>query len=414
MDNTLNINSDNTHCILPTRHLNDNYENEILKKKVAVVIHLHYSDTFKKYEEYFRNIPEEITIYFTTSNDELNKKIKNFSSYRKNCRLIEKKNRGRDISSFLVACRKDILDHELVCFLHDKKEKNPSSKLDVDKWIYSQWENMLSSKTYIYNVISCFNKNDQLGLLLPPVPASERINFAYMNNWKSNYENTVRLAKDLNLHCDINKEISPMAIGTVFWARVTALRKLFEHDWKYEDFDVEPLADDGTLSHAVERILEYVAKDSGYECKWVMTERYAEDRLGYFTSALSKAFERLRNSLGLRYLYDLDQFDTKASELKSLYQRHKRTYIYGAGILGRDCLHSMNFIDIKIDGFIVSEMRGNETLVENIPVYAFNEMEFDKETLVIVATNKKYQVEIIEKFKTNQLTANTIYNWFSY
>ncbi|WP_186333821.1 rhamnan synthesis F family protein [Paenibacillus xylanexedens] len=414
MNNTHDVNWGNTHCILPTNYMTDGYDNGNLNKRIAVVIHLHYSDTFDKYKEYCENIPEEITIYFTTSNEELNRKIENFSLYRENCKLIAKNNRGRDISSFLVACRKEILNHEYICFLHDKKEKNPSSKLDVDKWIYSQWENMLSSKNYIYNVISYFNKNDQLGLLLPPVPASERINFAYMNNWKSNYENTIKLAQDLNLQCDINKEVSPMAIGTVFWARVDALRKLFEHEWKYEDFDVEPLADDGTLSHAVERILEFAAKDSGYECKWVMTESYAEERLGYFTLALSKAFDRLRSSLGLRYIYDLDEFDTKSLELKKLYREHKKTYIYGAGILGTECLRSMDFIGVKIDGFIVTDMSGNESVIENIPVHAFGEIEFDSDTLVIIATNKKYQEEILKNFKKNQLTSHSFYNWCSH
>ena len=59
-----------------------------------------------------------------------------------------------------------------------------------------------------------------------------------------------------------------MAVGTVYWSRVDALRKLFEYEWKYEDFDMEPLAEDGTLSHAIERILEFVARDAGYESKW--------------------------------------------------------------------------------------------------------------------------------------------------
>ncbi|MNI63665.1 Rhamnan synthesis protein F [compost metagenome] len=205
-----------------------------------------------------------------------------------------------------------------------------------------------------------------------------------------------------------------MALGTVYWARVDALRKLFEHEWKYEDFDVEPLADDGTLSHAVERILEYVAKDAGYGSKWVMTDRYAEESLGYFTIALSKAFERLRSSLGLRYIYDLDQFDAKSLELKKMNRNYEKVYIYGAGLLGKDCLHFMNFIDIKVDAFIVTEMNGNESVIDNIPVYPFNEIEFDNETLVIIAANKKYQKDILGNLKKKQLPASALYNWCSY
>ncbi|WP_139904173.1 rhamnan synthesis F family protein [Clostridium thermarum] len=407
-------NTEQLSCILPADYSIDSYYERILTKRIAVVMHMHYFDTFDKYKQYIDNIPKEIHIYFTTSNNEIRKKIELFLEHRKNCMIIEKNNRGRDISSFLVACRKEILKYEYVCFLHDKREKDPSMKKDIDRWIYSQWENMLGTSTYIYNVLSYFDKNSQIGLLLPPIPIGEHLSFLYRNNWYNNYDNTIKLAKRLDLHCNVNKEISPMALGTVYWARVDALKKLLEYEWKYEDFDAEPLADDGTISHAIERILEYVAKDAGYESKWVMTDRYAQERLGDFTNVLSKAFERLRKSLGLRNIYDLDRFDYKALELKEICQNYKKVYIYGAGIFGRDCLHFMKAIDVRIDAFIVTNMAGNESEIENISVYSLNEIEFDNETIVIVAVKKEYQEEIFKKLKENGLPTSAICNWRQY
>lgn len=404
----------NLNSILPIDYLTDDYDKERLSNRVAVVIHLHYSDTFDQYKKYIANIPQEITVYFTTSNDETRRKIESFSTDRINHRMIQKNNRGRDISSFLVACREEILKYDYICFLHDKKEKEPEMKGDTDKWIYSQWENMLGSTAYIYNVLSYFDKNMQVGLLLPPIPISDRIPFSYKNNWYNNYENTIHLAGSLNLNCNIKKEISPMALGTVYWARVDALKKLFEHKWKYEDFDVEPLADDGTLSHAVERILEYVAKDAGYESKWVMTDRYAEERLGYVTIALSKAFKRLHKSVGIRYISDLDQFDNKSLELKKICLNYKKIYIYGAGLFGMDCLHFLRNIDVKADAFIVTDMNGNKPTIENTPVYPLNGINFDKGALVIVAVKKEYQEEIFESLKEKQLPISAVYNWDSH
>ncbi|CQR58614.1 rhamnan synthesis F family protein [Paenibacillus riograndensis] len=402
------------NSILPSEYLIDGYDSKILCKKIAVVIHLHYSDTFDKYKKYIDNIPREIRIYFTTSNNELSRKIEALSMNRGNCIIIQKNNRGRDISSFLVACRKEILNYEYICFLHDKREKYPSMKSDMDKWIYSQWENMLGSTTYICNVLTYFDINPQLGLLLPPFPLGEHMPFPYEKNWHQNYKNTIKLAKCLNLQCDISKEISPMALGTVYWARVDALRKLLEHEWKYEDFDAEPLAADGTLSHAVERILEYVASDNGYKSKWVMTDRYAEERLGYFQTVLSKAFERLQKSLGLRYIYELDQFDDRSFEFKKMCRNYKKIYIYGAGLLGVNCLHFMNYIDVMVDAIIVTDMIGNEPVIEDIPVYRLNEIEFDNDTFVIIAVTKQYQEEIFGNLKEKQLPMNNVYNWDSY
>lgn len=411
--NTGFANLENLHCILPANCLISGYDSSILSKRIAVIIHLHYFHTFNFYKKYIDNIPEEITVYFTTSNAELSREIERLNMHRGNCRIIPKENRGRDISSFLVACRKEILDCEYICFLHDKKEKNPLMKADIDKWIYSQWENMLGSKTYICNVLTYFNENPQLGLLLPPILFSEHTSFAYANNWMNNYQNTVELAKCLNLQCNINEEVSPMALGTVYWARVDAVRKLFEHEWKYEDFNDEPMADDGTISHAVERILEYVARDAGYESKWLMTDRYAGERMGYFQTALSKAFARLRKSLGIRYISDLDQFDEKTAEIKQLC-RNKKTYIYGAGRLGQDCLHYMSFNGEKVEAFIVTDMVGNQSVIENIPVYPLNEIEFDNETFVIVAAKTEYQKEMLDILKEKYLPSSSIYNWYPY
>ncbi|OBR63542.1 hypothetical protein A7K91_06195 [Paenibacillus oryzae] len=407
-------NLDTLNCILPINYDIDDYDYKVLNNRIAVVIHLHYHDTFDCYKPYIDNIPQEIAIYFTTSNNEVRKKIENFAVRRVNCKLIQKSNRGRDITSFLVACRKDILNYEYICFLHDKKEKDPSMKSDIEKWIYSQWENMLGSTVYIRNVLSFFNRNPQVGLLLPPISLSDRIPFLYMDNWGGNYENTIELAERLNLNCDINNEISPMALGTVYWARVDALRKLLKYEWQYEDFDVEPLAENGTVSHAIERILEYVAKDAGYECKWIMTDRYAEERLGYFQTALSKGFERLQKSLGIRYLYELNQFDDRSFELKKLCQDFEKIYIYGAGLIGVNCLHFMKHIEVTVDAFLVTNMVGNMPVIENVPVGPIDKFEIDNETLVIIAVKKPYQKAVFEHLKERQFPMSNVYNWDQY
>jgi rhamnosyltransferase len=205
-----------------------------------------------------------------------------------------------------------------------------------------------------------------------------------------------------------------MALGTVYWARVDALKKLLEHEWQYEDFDVEPLAEDGTVSHAIERILEFVAKDAEYECKWVMTDRYAEERLGYFQAALFKGFERLQKSLGIRYLYELNQFDDRSFELKKLCQDFKKIYIFGAGLIGVNCLHFMRHIEVKVDAFLVTNMVGNKPVIENIPVSPFGLYELDNDSFVIIAVKKSYQKEILKKLKERQFPMKNIYNWDLY
>ena len=65
-------------------------------------------------------------------------------------------------------------------------------------------------------------------------------------------------------------------LGTMFWFRPQALRKLFEHPWRYEDFTQEPVpVVDGDMMHAVERIYPFVAQDAGYYSAWGLTDAFA-------------------------------------------------------------------------------------------------------------------------------------------
>ena len=70
------------------------------------MIHLHYAEKIKKYYPYLSNIPLEMDIIFTTSEEEVRKELEEYGRYTgQNIRIMEKKNRGRDISGLLVACQ---------------------------------------------------------------------------------------------------------------------------------------------------------------------------------------------------------------------------------------------------------------------------------------------------------------------
>ena len=54
--------------------------------------------------------------------------------------------------------------------------------------------------------------------------------------------------------------------GTMFWARTIALGPLFELGLSWDDYPAEPLPCDGSLLHAIERLLPCVAKNAGFRC----------------------------------------------------------------------------------------------------------------------------------------------------
>ena len=60
----------------------------------------------------------------------------------------------------------------------------------------------------------------------------------------------------------------------MFWFRPAALRLLFKGDFPRGVFEKEPLQLDGTLNHALERIIPYAAQEAGYYSGVVISTSY--------------------------------------------------------------------------------------------------------------------------------------------
>lgn len=385
----------NLNFILSDKYIN-NVKDTIPKKEMAVVIHLHYADTVESYFKYIVNIPEAVDIYITVSDEAAKRIIEECVKYYKlkNCIVVDKNNRGRDISALLVACRTKILEYQYVCFIHDKKEKNEYRKKDTQCWVKGLWENTIGSMAYIYNIKELFDEDKSLGFLFPPNIITDWIPHGLVNTWYKNFNLTKKLAEDLGLICDISGDKPPISLGTVFWCRVDALRKLFLKEWAYEDFPEEPLPVDGTISHAIERILAYVAQDAGYLSGSVMTDTYAGMQFEYRDMILSMAFGKLREMIGIGNIDDLFHYDERCAGIKEFCDMYPNIYIYGAGDYGNKSLLVMNAISKVPQAFLVSDGERTRQDVNGIPILELSEVELDDTCGIILAVSPTYIDEI--------------------
>lgn len=400
MKNTSNMKRNKKQVIILPSKINIG---QVEKCQAAVFIHLYYLDSLKIYLDYIDKIPDWIDIYFTYS-DKVTKDaiINNINKKKKNIYFIEKKNRGRDISALLVSFRKEILKYEVICFMHDKKEKMLFFKDEIKQWTYNLWENMLGSTNYITNVLYTLQKNKELGLLAPPATLGKRITHAYKNQWWKNYDNTVRLAERLNLKADIDLDNSPVTLGTVFWAKTDALKKLFEKEWRYEDFEEEPLPDDGTLSHAVERIFAYVCQDAGYSTGVVLTNTFASEYIENVLDALGISMRLLDEKLGIDYIFEIEKYHLEQKRVRDFFTGKKSVYIYGAGKYGISCLKLLNDMTLRPAGFIVTRKDKEQGYLMNFRIFDINETEFEEEDGVIIAVNCQYREEILKLLKSKR------------
>lgn len=374
---------------------------ELKKHKTAVVIHLHYIDLLDELFEYIKEIPEFADVYLTASTpaviQSLIGKIEN--SGHSNIRLIIKENRGRDLSGLLVACGSFITKYEFLCFVHDKKNSGNRTVAEARYWLYELWENSIGSSEFFCNVLKCFLDNKRLGLFTMPEPFQGNMINNFRDSWGENFRLTRQLAEQFGLECNIDRSQPPLSLGTVFWCRTAALKKILYYKWKYEDFPEEPMPEDGTISHALERVLPYAAQHEGYYTAVLMKDSYAALRIENLQGLLRSAVELISSRIGLEkeIRQRLWEYAGGYNKLIEFCRSSRYVYIYGAGTYGKKCLRYLKSMETDVNGFAVSYSKGEEDSIEGKKVYYLEEIKQNpSECGIIVAVKDKIkQQEII-------------------
>lgn len=252
----------------------------IWKRNIAIFIYLYYMNQIEENVREFRKISGFIDLYFFTDSNEKEELIKKaLRKYHVRCRtkIIKVDARGREWAALLVDAKKYVFQYKYFGFLHDKKAHDFEYPTVGEAFRELLWKNMIGSQQYINEVIDIFEKNEYIGLMVPPVVKHGTYFRYYSDFWTVCYKTTVELARRLGIEERyIDSSYTPISIGSMFWARTDALKVLFSYDFQREDFSTEPMPVDGTLSHALERIIPYIAQNQGYFTAVIMTKKFAE------------------------------------------------------------------------------------------------------------------------------------------
>ncbi len=267
--------------------------------RMAVCVHVYYTDMLEEILTLTDTIPQPFDFIATTDTAEKKAIIEQVVLGRRNIqnvivRVVEH-NRGRDMSALFISCRDLFLDdtYELVCRLHTKKTPQVAAGRG-NLFKRHMFENLLNSPGYTTNIMDMFRSSPWIGVAVPPV-----VQFSYWtlgHAWYNNRERAEEVAKLLRLKIKFDKDTPIAAYGTMFWFRPKALRKLFEHPWKWTDFNAEPNHVDGGLAHVLERLICYVAQDARYTTQQVMNPQLAGWNYGVLEYKLQKLAAALPNS----------------------------------------------------------------------------------------------------------------------
>lgn len=223
----------------------------VRQHETGVILHLHYPEVFEQLAQQLAvAFPDgDMDLFVTVTTGELAQaaRARFPGAY---IRLVE--NRGRDILPFVLMYR---LIHQMgyrtVCKLHSKRSVY---RPDGHELLEGLIQPLIGSATTASQAIRRFQEDDSLGMLVP----RRFLLKVTRRNISSNITHLDRLEQLTG----VRYGYTDFAAGTMFWFRPEALSHLLA--LKPECFDSERGLADGTLAHAVERMMTSWSRASGY------------------------------------------------------------------------------------------------------------------------------------------------------
>lgn len=166
-------------------------------------------------------------------------------------------NKGRDIGPFFTALR-DVLTgggYEAVFHVHGKKTKGRRRAIG-DPWRNFLWGNLIGGEhPMLDTVLALMETQPDVGLVYPED--------THLLDWALNKPVVEELCEDIGLTEKRGKYVD-FPVGNMFAARPEALGPLLALDLQWDDYPIEPIPDDGTVLHGLERLLPAVTRKAGY------------------------------------------------------------------------------------------------------------------------------------------------------
>lgn len=249
---------------------------EITDKKIAIHIHVFYIDILYEIIDYLKEAPIEFDLLISVVSEK-NKNIcfnlLNKSILPKLNKLIIKVaiNRGRDIAPWLIYFKEEQNNYDYICHIHTKNSNYVDFAKDWRNYLYRN----LINKDSLLDILDLFESDDNIGVIFPTY-YDKLYNFKFINNvyiYKDDEDNINKLLYNMGIKTYVSESSILFSGGSMFWYRPNALKKLFDLNLSYYNFEKEPIPNKGTLAHAIERLPVLVAEASGYKISFYLNRQ---------------------------------------------------------------------------------------------------------------------------------------------
>ncbi len=226
--------------------------------RTAVQAHFHYPDLIDGFLDKLA-INEARCDLLLSTNDEtkagiLEKATAGFDKGQVEIRIVP--NLGRDLGPLLTGYGRDIAGrYDVVGHFHGKRSVHADSQRG-DSWREFLWQTLLGGSYPMMDLaLASFSADETLGLIFAEEPR--------LIDWDLNRALAGELAARFGLAIPL-PPFFDFPVGNMFWARPDALAPLFGLDLAWSDYPEEPIALDGTLLHAIERLTPFAAGKNGF------------------------------------------------------------------------------------------------------------------------------------------------------
>jgi len=222
-------------------------------KKIAVVLHLYYTDLWAYFVEKLEKInPDTFDLFVSIPEGKASFVEKIRKNYPHAC-IIVTPNRGRDVLPFMIIINA-IKNKGYVSLLkiHSKKSKH---RTDGNQWLTGIIDSLVPESPQLLKDIILTLDDTSTGVI---GTKAEYVSLAV--NYEANKYYLRRIMKsqkssEVCERVDANRYEYGFFAGTMFWARMDAVDSLVVSQHTIGSFEAETGQVDNTLAHAIERLL---------------------------------------------------------------------------------------------------------------------------------------------------------------
>ncbi len=230
--------------------------------RAALHIHLHYPELAEEMLTALAANAAGLDLFVSTTSDDKAEDLRGrFAGYAKGAVTVEAcPNRGRDVGPMLTRFADSLQTYDVFGHVHGKRSLALTSvglSLELGtRWHAFLMQHLIGDLNPMADlVLDRFAADATLGLVFPEDPN--------LTGWSLDREIARDLATRMDPAMGIPRSID-FPIGTMFWARPAALKPLFDLRLGWDDYPAEPVPIDGTMLHALERLLPVIARHAGF------------------------------------------------------------------------------------------------------------------------------------------------------